>query len=141
MEMNLALEISAVDLVRIGYIAIYAIGVALMLVTNVIAFMVLRPPKRLGFLWWHVSAISISFLCFGTVVLERTIRRLEGDPPVAADWRTYATALGVLTFTTAQVIIFSVERGRLAEAKAVVNVSEAMASPQVDEQGEPKDCA
>lgn len=86
-----------------------------MLMTNVIAFMVLRPPKKLGFLWWHVTSISLSFLCIGLVSVERVTGQL-GNPP---SWRTWVTLIGMLLFTTAQVIIFSVERQRLITQRAV----------------------
>lgn len=110
---------------RFAFVAVFGLGAAFMLVTNFLAFMVLRPPKKLGFLWWHVSAISISFLCFGSVTISRTLERLDRNETVDVDWRTIVTGIGVITFTTAQVIIFNVERQRLAHNRAVERGEEA----------------
>lgn len=120
---------NASDWIRILFVAVFGFGAALMLITNYVAFMVLRPPKQLGFLWWHVSAISLSFLCFGSVAISQTLERLNKDQGVGADWRTYVTALGVITFTVAQVIIFNVERRRLAHKIALERGTE---KPELD---------
>lgn len=103
------------DILRLLIFACYGLGVAFMVVTNFIAYMVLRPPKKLGFLWWHVTAISVSFLCFGTVAIERVTRSFGDD----LSWRTWVTLAGVVTFAASQVIIFSVERDRLMDIRAV----------------------
>lgn len=92
----------------------FGIGFAFMLATNVLAFKVLRPPKKLGFLWWHVTSISISFTLISLVALSRTLDRLgEG-----ATWHTYATAIGISLYALAQTIIFNVERERYVIIKA-----------------------
>lgn len=106
-----------VDLARYGFFATFGVGTAFMVATNVLAFLVLRPPKKIGFLWWHVTAISLSFLCFGSVVLSRTMNGLDNH--LAPTWHTYVTAVGVLTFTSAQVIIFNVERQRYVYFKSL----------------------
>lgn len=98
----------AFDVVRYAIIALAGVGVAFMTMTNYLAFRVLRPPKKLGFLWWHVTSISVAWLLVGAVALDRVIGRL-GEP---LSWRSYAMLLGTGLFAIAQVIIFGVERQR-----------------------------
>lgn len=105
---------TAFDAVRLLIFACFGLGVAFMLVTNFVAYQVLRVPKKLGFLWWHVTAISISFLCLGTVAIERVVGAL-GQP---LTWRTFTALVGVVTFAAAQLIIFGVERERLLHQRA-----------------------
>lgn len=107
-------EAEAFDLVRMLILALYGTGCALMVITNVVAYMVLRVPQRLGFLWWHVAAISLSFLCLSSVALERVLGRF-GETP---SWRTWVTLVGVATFAVAQLIIYNVERQRLQQLRA-----------------------
>lgn len=107
--------VTAVDAVRLMLFGIFGVGVALMLATNVLAFVVLRPPKKLGFLWWHVAAISTSFLCLGTVDLY-VVTTHFGDH---ATWRTVLTVIGIISFTVAQFIIFNVERARYSAKKVL----------------------
>lgn len=131
------------DILRFAFFAVFGLGAAFMLATNVIAYKVLRPPQHLGFLWWHVTAISISFLCFGAVVLSKSYENLGKDDLVEADWSTYVTALGVLTYTIAQVIIFQVERSRLTQKVAAARkhqdvlydpvIEEAVVRPEADD--------
>lgn len=101
--------LSAFDLIRVLAFGTFGIGVGFMVLTNIMAFMVLRPPQKLGFLWWHVTAISISFLCLGTVAVDIVAGKL-GDPP---NWRSGVTLVGTTLFMVAQMIIFTVERARL----------------------------
>lgn len=103
------------DLARYLAVAAFAAGVGIMLVTNVIAFRVLRPAKKSGFLWWHVAAISLSFLLLGSVAVDRIFDRLS--QPVS--WHTFATFAGITLFLVAQVIIFLIERSRLTAKKAL----------------------
>lgn len=110
----LGLDYEPIDLIRVMIFAGFGLGVALMLVVNVLAFRVLRPPAKVGFLWWHVSGISVSFLCLGTVALERVVGRL-GAP---ATWRTVVTFIGVAAFLASQIIIFGVERERMIVREA-----------------------
>ncbi len=102
------------DLVRFAVFLMFGTGLGFMLMTNVIAFMVLRPPRHLGFLWWHITAISLSFLCIGIVATERVVGRL-GDPP---GWQAVLTLVGMTLYVVAQAIIFSVERQRLIDSRA-----------------------
>lgn len=102
------------DVLRFAILGFFGIGVGFMLMTNVIAFIVLRPAKRLGFVWWHVTSISLSFICIGVVATERVVGAL-GAPPT---WRTLLTLLGMALYAVAQAIIFSVERQRLVESRA-----------------------
>lgn len=104
----------ATDLVRLVIFGLFGVGVAFMCVTNIIAAMVLRPPKKLGFLWWHVTSISIAFLCLGTVAIERVTGRW-GYP---ATWRTWVTLVGIILFSASQFVIFNVERQRLMYNRA-----------------------
>ena len=103
------------DYVRALAILIFGAGTGLMLATNYVAFRVLRPPKKLGFLWWHVTCISTSFFLLGLVCVDRVFTRL-GDN---ASWQTVATFGGISLFLVAQVLIFNVERQRLT-AKAAL---------------------
>ena len=105
------------DGLRFMICAILGLATGLMLMTNVVAFRVLRVPARLGFLWWHVTAISGAFLCFQAVVVDRVIRHLQTEPT----WQTYVTLLGSALFLTAQVIIFNVERNRLSHYRAMTD--------------------
>ncbi len=99
------------DLLRFLIFGLFGVGSGFMLMTNVMAYRVLRPPRRLGFLWWHVTAVSIAMLCFGTVAVITVAGRL-GE---SLTWRSPATLLGCVLFAVSQVIIFRVERQRLAE--------------------------
>lgn len=108
-----AVQIADALRILIGVVA--AIGVAFMCATNIIAFMVLRPPKRLGFLWWHVTSISISFLVLGVLALDDIYLRFGEDP----SWRLPAGLGGFSLFATAQIIIFNVERSRYAQRRAM----------------------
>ncbi len=106
------------DIVRLASFAAFGLGVGFMILTNYIAYRVLRPPHRLGFLWWHVTAVSAAFLCFGAVAVERVVRML-GHP---ATWYGWVTFVGSLLFLASQFIIFRVERSRLVEKQALRRV-------------------
>lgn len=103
------------DIVRLASFAAFGLGVGFMVVTNYIAFRVLRPPHRIGFLWWHVTAISAAFLCFGVVAVERVVGRL-GNP---STWYGWVTLVGAILFFVSQLLIFRVERARLVEKQAL----------------------
>ncbi len=107
------------DFLRIATFALFGLGVGFMTLTNYIAYQVLRPPRQMGFLWWHVTAISVSFLCLGAVAVERVMREL-GDP---ARWFGWVTLVGCLLFFVAQILIFRIERSRLVEKQAVARIS------------------
>lgn len=102
------------DFIRFGVFATFGVGIGFMLLTNFIAWKVLRPAQKLGFLWWHVTSISLSFICIGIVATERVVSRL-GDPP---GWRSVLTLTGMTLYAVAQVIIFNVERSRLIQKRA-----------------------
>ncbi len=106
--------IAIVDAFRVVIFLLFAFGAGFMLVTNIIAYRVLRPPRRIGFLWWHVTAVSVSVLCFGAVALDRVIGQLH--QPLT--WRTPTVLLGCVLFAVSQAIIFRVERQRLVEKVA-----------------------
>lgn len=106
-----------VQVARVAVFLVFGVGCGLMLMTNVLAFLVLRPPKRLGFLWWHVTAISVSYLCFGLIALHGVFQRMQAEASVT--WQLPVLVLGTVLFTTSQAIIFSVERARLATARAI----------------------
>jgi hypothetical protein len=107
------------DVLRLLVFATFGIGVGFMVVTNTISFRVLRPAHRLGFLWWHVSAVSTAFLCFGVVAVERVAGRL-GDP---SSWYGWVTLVGSVLFCVSQLLIFRIERARLVEKRALGRVS------------------
>lgn len=102
------------DLVRVLVFSTFGVGVGFMVLTNCIAFIVLRPPKAMGFLWWHVASISLSFLCLGSVGTWFVASRF-GDPPGLA---SLVVLVGTILFAIAQILIFRVERGRLIFARA-----------------------
>ncbi len=102
------------DLLRFAIFALFGIGVGFMTLTNVMAYRVLRPPRRLGFLWWHVTSVSIAMLCFGGVAVAAVGGRL-GEPLI---WASPTVLFGCVLFATSQVIIFRVERQRLVEKVA-----------------------
>ncbi len=106
------------DFLRVAIFAVFGLGVGFMTVTNYIAYRVLRPPRQLGFLWWHVTAISLSFLLLGTVAVERVMREFGG--PVR--WFGWVTLVGSALFFVAQVLIFRIERSRLVEKQAVARM-------------------
>lgn len=103
------------DFLRILLFIPFGVGVGFMLVTNIIAFQVLRPAQKLGFLWWHVTAISLSFMMIGVVAVETQAARLGED---STSWRLPVTLAGTILFMVAQVIIFNVERQRLVQKRA-----------------------
>lgn len=111
------------DLVRLLVFGTFGVGIGLMVLTNLIAFQVLRPPKHLGFLWWHVTSVSISFLAIGIVAVEEVTSTL-GNPP---GWRSFLTLFGTTLYMISQFIIFKVERQRLIVAKAHAVVASAAA--------------
>lgn len=102
------------DIVRFATFAAFGIGLGFMVLTNLMAFMVLRPPKQLGFLWWHVTAVSLSFLCIGIVAVEGVSGRLN-DP---LGWRSGLVLAGMTLYMVSQAMIFSVERHRLVVSRA-----------------------
>jgi hypothetical protein len=106
------------DALRLVTFAAFGIGVGFMVVTNSIAFRVLRPAHRLGFLWWHVTAVSIASLCFGVVAVERVAGKV-GDP---SSWYGWVTLIGSVLFCVSQLLIFRVERSRLVEKQALRRV-------------------
>ncbi len=99
------------DVLRFLVFGLFGVGTGLMLITNVMAYRVLRPPRRVGFLWWHVAAVSLALFCFGIVAVEHIVGRL-GQP---LNWRAPVVLLGCVLFATSQAIIFRVERQRLVE--------------------------
>ncbi len=108
------------DLLRYTIFGLFGVGAGFMLMTNYMAYRVLRPPRRLGFLWWHVTAVSVSVLCFGTVAVITVASRL-GE---SVTWRSPVTLLGCVLFAVSQTIIFRVERQRLVEKTAQRGISE-----------------
>jgi hypothetical protein len=102
------------EIIRGLFFIVFGLGFAFMLATNVLAFKVLRPPKKLGFLWWHITSISVSFTLISSVALSRTLDRLSAG----ATWHTYVTAVGILLYAVAQAIIFNVERERYVIIKS-----------------------
>ena len=102
------------DVVRYAVFLLFGAGLGFMTLTNILAFWVLRPAQKLGFMWWHVTSISLSFICIGIVATERVAGRL-GDPP---GWRTLLTVIGMALYAVAQAIIFTVERQRYVEKRA-----------------------
>lgn len=83
-------------------------ALAFMVGVNILALKVLRPPRKLGFLWWHITAVSISVICLSVVTLDVVAKHL-GAP---ATWRTWVALVGFTLMLAAQVIIFHVERQR-----------------------------
>lgn len=102
------------DILRYAVFALSGVGVGFMLMTNVIAFKVLRPPRRLGFLWWHITSISLSITLIGAVAMDNLVSRI-GEP---FTWRAPTMFAGTALFTIAQVLIFKVERSRLINKRA-----------------------
>lgn len=116
------MDFQAADFIRAACFVMFGVGVTFMVLTNVIAFLVLRPQpqielgkRKLGFLWWHVSAISLSFLCYGAVSLDAVQQRVN-EPELT--WRSPVVLIGSIVFAAAQVIIFTIERRRLVHARA-----------------------
>lgn len=106
------------DLLRVLAFATFGVGVGIMVVNNALAFQVLRPRARLGFLWWHVTAISAAFLCIGVVGLESVAGRFGTSPT----WHSPLFVLGCSLFAVAQVLIFRVERARLVDKRALATL-------------------
>lgn len=98
------------DIIRYLDFAMFGVGSAFMLITNVLAFKILRSPRKLGFLWWHVTSISISFVCIGSIALNSAFSRLGQDPT----WRTPVIFFGFLLYMLSQIIISRVELERYA---------------------------
>lgn len=84
----------------------FGVGCGFMLLTNWLAWRVLRNPSHSGFLWWHVSAISVATLCLGVVAVERVLWRLGTE----ATWQGSVILIGTSLFCVSQVIIYRVER-------------------------------
>ncbi len=99
------------DALRYVVFCLFGVGCGFMLITNIMAFRVLRPPRGLGFLWWHITAVSLSQLCYGGVAVVAVAGRLGG--PIV--WATPVVLLGSVVFATSQVLIFRIERQRFVE--------------------------
>lgn len=104
------------DFYRIAEFVLGAAGIGFMVAVNVLAWKVLRPAKRLGFLWWHISTISVAYLCFLYVGFHYVFNRIASNEGI--DAVGYIFGLGLLLFTAAQIIIFNVEAQRYAEKRA-----------------------
>lgn len=102
------------DFLRYGVFVLAGVGTGFMLLTNLIAFKALRTPQRLGFLWWHITSISLSFICVGAVAMDNIVDRI-GDP---VTWRAPVLFVGMVLYAAAQTIIFSIERERLIHKRA-----------------------
>ncbi len=102
------------DLLRYVIFGLFGTGAGFMLMTNFMAYAVLRPPRRMGFLWWHVTAVSIAMSCFGVVAVEHVVGRLGNS----LSWHAPVVLLGCVLFAVSQIIIFRVERQRLVEKAA-----------------------
>ncbi len=102
------------DAVRFVIFALFGAGVGLMALTNVMAYRVLRPPRRIGFLWWHVSGVSVATFGYGLVAVAAVAGRLGGP----AFWATPVVLVASIVFAFTQVIIYRIERQRYAEKVA-----------------------
>ncbi len=116
------------DILRFLIFALFGVGAGFMLTTNLIAYRVLRPPRRIGFLWWHVTAVSIAMFCFGVVAVDRVVGRIGQS----LSWHALVLLFGCILFAASQVIIFRVERQRLAEKIARLRVDKAAAQGTSD---------
>lgn len=103
------------NVLRYGVFLTSGIGFGFMVMTNFIAFAVLRPPKKFGFLWWHVTSISLSFVLVGAVALDNIVERI-GEP---FTWRAPVMFIGTALYATAQFLIFKIERERLIQRRAL----------------------
>jgi len=107
------------DVYRVMLFVLFAVGSAFMVGTNILGFFVLRPPKKLGFLWWHVTAISLSFFLIGLVALSLVYERLNDPHASDLTWESIFLGIGFSLFALAQVIIFQVEKSRYVHKKAL----------------------
>lgn len=108
------MDIMLFDVLRVAIFAFFGIGLGFNIVTNYLAFQVLRPPKKIGFLWWHVTAISLSFIFISVAAIDRVIGQV-GKP---STWISYLTVVGFLLYAVAQILIFQVERARFLQVQA-----------------------
>lgn len=105
-----------IDIVRFVIFAEAGVALSFMVGTNILAWKVLRPArKRVGFLWWHITTVSIGVICIGVIALERVLGKL-GSPQT---WRTWTTLVGMTSLAAAQTIIFHVERQRFVEKRVI----------------------
>ena len=104
-----------IDFFRFVVFAEAGMALAFMVGTNIMTWRVLRPPRKRGFLWWHVLTICLGVICISIIALERVAGHL-GSPPT---WRTWVTLSGMTLILAAQWIIYHVEHARLVYRKAI----------------------
>lgn len=103
------------DVLRLIVLIATGAGIGLMGVITVVAYGVLRPPRRLGlFLWTHIATISLGVAGAMLLLAEAQLGYL-GDP---ATWRLPATLVVILTLDLALVLVYRVEQSRLVEKRA-----------------------
>lgn len=109
---------TAVDLLRIAVIGATGLGIGLICVITVVAYSVLKPPAKLGFLVQHIIGIGIGVGGAMLLLAEFQLGRI-GDPPT---WRLPVTVAVISLIDMALVLVLRVERGRLVEKRAVERV-------------------
>ncbi len=103
------------DAIRLVALVGAGFGVGLMAATNWAALRVLRPPRVGGFLWWHVTSISLAVTGLLTVAMNRIFTHF--GEPIA--WQTIVTLASVALLDVAMWIIFRIERRRYAAFRAL----------------------
>ncbi len=107
------------DLFRFAVIAMSGSAIGVMLVVTWLAWGVLRPARPLGFLAWHILAITASIVPLVVVAADATIARLH--QPVT--WRLPTLLFSLVVLNVAMWIVYQIEWQRLVDKKAREKVS------------------
>lgn len=102
------------DVLRIAAGVLLAATASLQLSIIIMAWYVLRPAHKLGFLWWHILAVALSSFGLAFVAVSGSWGRFG----LHITWHLPATMFFLSLHLTALVIIYRVERARFAEKRA-----------------------
>lgn len=106
------------DLLRYTVVALAGAGLGMICVITAVAYHVLRPPQRLGFLVQHIIAIGIGVGGAMILLAEAVVGRLGQD----VTWRLPATLAVLAIIDVALVVVYRIERRRLIEKRALARV-------------------
>lgn len=102
------------DVLRVAAGAMFTMSVAVQISIVFMAWQVLRPVHKLGFLWWHILAVALSTSGLAFVAVSGSWGRFG----LHITWHLPATMFFLSVHLVALVIIYRVERSRLAEKRA-----------------------
>jgi hypothetical protein len=103
-----------VDLLRVVVLVLAGGGIGAMLVITWLAFRVLHPPRRPGFLWWHVLTVTLAVSGLVVTTAGERLAMLQQPP----DWRLPIALVSMVLLDIALVLIFRIEYERMVDKAA-----------------------